>query len=160
MVNLQFYRNTALTNFLNRQIGKRTLEAGILEDRPAALFKRERAGDLAGGKRNKTAGNSKNVTLRQLMMKFEVAYNILLAPWRSPTTREERSVLINELTRDMASRQHNDRRLLNAAQAVIRNPIARGEYGQNTPQTAKAKGFNRLLINTGRFFNTIKVRFK
>lgn len=159
MPDLQFYATQSLSNFLNRQVGKRTLEAGILEDRPAAKFKRERAGDLAGGPRNKMAGNS-SVNLRQLMAVFEQKYNILLAPWRNPSTRRLRHLLVNELVRDMASWGRNGQRLLNAAQAVIRNPLARGEYGENSRTTAARKGFNRLMINTGRLFNAIKVRFK
>lgn len=159
MPDLEFYASQSLSNFLNRQIGKRTMEAGILEDKPAAKFKRERAGDLAGGPRNKIGGNAE-ISLRQLMKNFEQKYNILLAPWRNPTTRRLRHLLINELVRDMASWGRNGQRLLNAAQAVIRNPLAREEYGNNSRSTVARKGFNRLMINTGRFFNAIKVRFK
>jgi len=52
----------------------------------------------------------------------------------------------------------NQRRLENAVQALVRNPITRGEYGSNKRGTAAAKGFNRLLIDTGQVFQNIKAR--
>jgi hypothetical protein len=48
--------------------------------------------------------------------------------------------------------------LTNAIQAIVRNPILRGDYGRNNLFTQKVKGFNRLMIDTGQFFNNIKAR--
>ena len=49
-------------------------------------------------------------------------------------------------------------RIINAVQAVVRNPILRGAYGKNSAKTAKTKGFNKLLMDTGQLFKNIKAR--
>jgi hypothetical protein len=49
----------------------------------------------------------------------------------------------------------NIRRVENLLQAVVRNPILRGDYGTNKAATADAKGFNRHLIDTGQMFKAI-----
>lgn len=51
-------------------------------------------------------------------------------------------------------------RILNGMQAVVRNPILRGEYGRNERKWAKKKGFDDALLMTGQFFKAIKARFK
>jgi hypothetical protein len=50
------------------------------------------------------------------------------------------------------------KRVQNLLQAVIRNPILRGDYGRNAMSTARNKGFNRLFIDTGQFFRAIKAK--
>lgn len=52
----------------------------------------------------------------------------------------------------------NERRLANAVQAVVRNPIMRMDYGRNSPATARKKGFNRLLWDSAQMFKAIKGR--
>lgn len=44
----------------------------------------------------------------------------------------------------------------NLVQAIVRNPILRGDYGSNAPLTILKKGFDRAMIDTGQFFNSIK----
>ena len=158
MINVQFKASEKLARMLNTRLSGFDIEVGILQDGPVAKWKRERAGDLAGGPRNKQAGTSNQMTLRKQLGKFNVMYNLLLAPWRSKDNKDI-LVLIREMARSGLKAGGGRRRFLNAAQAVVRNPIARAEYGDNTAGWAKAKGFNRLLINTGRLFNSIKARF-
>jgi hypothetical protein len=43
-------------------------------------------------------------------------------------------------------------------QAIVRNPILRGDYGKNKKETIKRKGFDRYMIDTGQFFNSIIAR--
>ena len=52
------------------------------------------------------------------------------------------------------------KRVENLLQAVVRNPILKQEYGQNSAKTADAKGFNRNLIDTAQMFKSIKARAK
>ncbi len=48
------------------------------------------------------------------------------------------------------------KRVENLLQAVVRNPILRGDYGKNSAAGARAKGFNRFMIDTGQLFKNIK----
>lgn len=50
------------------------------------------------------------------------------------------------------------KRVENLLQAVVRNPILRGDYGRNSPATAKAKGFNRFMIDTAQLFQAITAK--
>ena len=66
---------------------------------------------------------------------------------------------LNDIVKDMNG-QDLHQRILNGFQAVVRNPILRGEYGKNTSPWARKKGFNQLLMMTGQFFKNVKARFK
>ncbi len=48
------------------------------------------------------------------------------------------------------------KRVENLLQAIVRNPILRGDYGHNSRLTRKIKGFDRLGIDTGQLFKNIK----
>jgi hypothetical protein len=45
-------------------------------------------------------------------------------------------------------------------QAIVRNPILKGEYGRNSRLTQKIKGFNRYMIDTAQLFKNIKADVK
>lgn len=158
MINAKFHTSESLTRFLNTRLRGFDVEVGILENKPAAKWKHQQAGQLAGGPRNRQGGSNKEVSLQALMDKFNTAFNILLAPWRKESNKDI-VLLIREMVRNLANKSDR-RRFLNTAQAVVRNPISRGEYGKNSAAWAHIKGFNRLMINTGRFFTAIRARFK
>jgi hypothetical protein len=50
------------------------------------------------------------------------------------------------------------KRMENLAQAIIRNPILRGDYGSNSALTKKIKGFDRFMFDTGQLFQSIKAK--
>lgn len=50
-------------------------------------------------------------------------------------------------------------RILNAVQAIVRNPLLRSEYGRNSEKWAKYKMFNKWGFLTGQFFKNIKAKF-
>jgi hypothetical protein len=50
------------------------------------------------------------------------------------------------------------RNVENLLQAIVRNPILRGDYGHNKKKTADAKGFDRHLFDTGQMFKAIKAK--
>lgn len=50
------------------------------------------------------------------------------------------------------------KRVENLLQAVVRNPILKLEYGDNTAITADMKGFDRHLFGTGQTFKAIKAK--
>lgn len=52
------------------------------------------------------------------------------------------------------------KRAENLLQAVVRNPILRGEYGSQSKITTTIKGFYRPMIDTAQLFRAIKARCK
>lgn len=48
-----------------------------------------------------------------------------------------------------------NQRLQNLLQAIVRNPILRGDYGHNSKLTKAIKGFDRLGIDTSQLFRGI-----
>ncbi len=155
MMNAQFHTHESLNRFLQERLKRFDVNVGVQTDGPSAYAKNGvQAGQLAGGPRNRQAGPNKAVTLRALMQQFNVRYHLLSAPWRAAANQDVTRV-VQEIARNLKTKG-DLRRFINAAQAVVRNPIARGDYGGNSEQWAKIKGFNRLMINTGKFFNSIK----
>lgn len=61
---------------------------------------------------------------------------------------------------DLVQGRTQAKRLENTLQAVVRNPILRGDYGANKALTVKIKGFNRLMIDTGQFFKAITAKVR
>lgn len=66
--------------------------------------------------------------------------------------------LLDEFFRIIGDTKKPVKRLTNAVQALIRNPITRGDYGKNRKATAETKGFNTLFVDTGQLFNAIKAK--
>lgn len=52
------------------------------------------------------------------------------------------------------------KRAENLLQAIVRNPILRGDYGSNSPLTQKIKGFDRFMIDTAQLFKALRARIK
>lgn len=52
----------------------------------------------------------------------------------------------------------SENRMVNLVQAIVRNPILRRDYGNNSLKTQMIKGFDSPMIDTGQFFNSIKAR--
>lgn len=155
MINTNWSTEQRINNFLNTRLKRFDVNVGVRTDGPSAYAKNGvRAGQLAGGPRNRQRGPNKAVTVRAIMEMFNERYNLLLAPWRAAANKDVTRV-VEEIARSLRT-PGDMRRFLNAAQAVVRNPIARGDYGENSERWAKIKGFNRLLINTGKFFTSIK----
>lgn len=156
MMNLSFTAKQSLPKMLFKQVSKYNAEIGILEDGPAAKWKKEPKTLRGVGTVNRIAGNSKK-TLREVMTVFNLKYNLLLAPFRNKNNKEVLRV-VDDIARDL-KKGGNGNRVRNGLQAAVRNPISRKEYGDNSAKWAKAKGFNFLFVNTGRLFRSIKVRF-
>lgn len=148
-----------LKGLVQADLDKFTVQVGILEDAPAAKWKGPPRHFL-GGKANRQAGADQNTTLSEILSKFEAVYNLLAGPWKEKGNKEVVQVT-QEIQSSLAKSraQVADRnRFENAAQAVVRNPILRGDYGHNSKAWEETKGFDRLLINTGKLFSRIRAR--
>lgn len=86
-----------------------------------------------------------------------VGVNLLSAPLKQKKSKDIMS-LLNWFFKMVQGSNSAIKRLENALQALIRNPILRGDYGGNTELTAKIKGFDRLFIDTGQVFKNITAK--
>lgn len=110
--------------------------------------------NFAGGPARKVSRTQGSSTTSELATKFENEYNIFSAPLENEKNYEVIKVL-EYLVSWYFQGEDNRKRIENGAQAVVRNPILRGDYGHNSSKTIETKGFDRILIDTAQFFNSI-----
>lgn len=153
------------------------LEVGIIEDKKhfipqklGGLFvKKKKDGTLevgvrglkrlAGGDARKASKKTSDVWLSDISRWMRRKYNYLEAPLKNPNNKEIKQIISTYLKFCNDSKNSSNlKRLNNALQALVRNPITRSEYEGNSLRTIRAKGFDRPMIDTGQFFNAIKAR--
>lgn len=121
-------------------------------------------GSFAGGPVRKTRPGRSNKTNKQVA-NWVIAYagNIFTIPFKSQSSKDIikfSQVYLAELLKDNPRAIMSSKRVVNLMQAIIRNPILRGEYKMHDAKTGKRKGFTRSLIDTGQFFRSIKVEMR
>lgn len=149
---------------LNGRFGKYKFEVGILEDKPHKDAKRGVRGlkgadvktTFAGGPRRKV-GNTSSKTVAQVSKanRQRLGFNYLSRPFK------EKSSDIIKFSREffrLAFGKSEPKRCENLLQAIVRNPILRGDYGGNSPLTIAIKGFDRGMIDTAQLFKNLKAR--
>jgi hypothetical protein len=144
---------------LKKQIEKYSFEVGILDDTSAKTAIKGTLSNFAGGPVRKGFRDEFTPTMKELATDLQEKYDWLNTPFKSEENREIRNFgeeYVKQVIKD--GEQPNIKRLENLMQAIVRNPILRGDYGHNTPQAIQAKGFDRLMIDTGTFFKSIKAR--
>lgn len=143
-------------------------EVGILEDKPHREARRGQRGQggkdvlssYAGGPIRK-AGRASGQSVAQVSAENSkrLGFNYLLRPFQK---KNDSDILkfANEFMK-MVLGKSKDKRVENLIQAIVRNPILRGEYGApNSELTQKIKGFDRPMIDTGQLFKNIRARVK
>lgn len=156
-----------LDKMIEGELGKYRFEVGILENKrhylPATgdtyLTKGQPAYyNYAGLKLRKPSSYKYNGTLYSVARDMDQAFKWLRKPFMLQSNEDLFNVLyfIVENMNGKETRQ----RIINGIQAVVRNPILRGAYGRNSAKTAKKKGFNKLLMDTGQLFKNIKARLR
>lgn len=121
-------------------------------------------GTFAGGSVRKTQPSRSGTTPTQVaayVMNF--AGNIFTVPFQMGTNADILKfshAYIKELLGSKGASITNNRRVKNLMQAIIRNPILRGDYKMHKQGTKAKKGFERSLIDTGQFFRSIQVIIK
>lgn len=148
---------TGLSKKLSYDIGKYTVEGGILEDKPRKAPKFGEYKTYAGKRLLKEGKASKGAKMAEVAKYLDERYNWLKEPFLRKNNKEVVQV-INDIAKDLNG-VGDKQRILNGFQAVIRNPILRGEYGSVSEKWAKRKGFEDALFMTGQFFKNIKTRF-
>jgi len=159
---LKLNMGTSWTLKLKNQIEGYEAVAGI-KVAPRREAQRPRSiGQYAGGSVRKTAPSRSGVTSTQVaayVMNF--AGNIFTIPFQMGTNQDIikfSHAYIKELLKGKSILNNN--RVKNLMQAIIRNPILRGDYRMHDKGTKAKKGFERSLIDTGQFFRSIQVIIK
>ena len=147
--------------------GKYTFEVGVLTDAPhkqARVGERGQGGkdvitSYAGGPARKTSRRNSGLTIAQVSAanRERMDVNYLTEPFEKKTS--DIIKFTNEFFK-LAFGKSEKRRAENLLQAVVRNPILRGEYGSNSTLTSRIKGFNRNMIDTAQLFKAIKAKVK
>jgi hypothetical protein len=147
--------------------GKYEFYVGVLEDGPhkdAATGKRGLKGadvitQYAGGPRRKLRVPNKDSGLTIAQVSHEnrkrLGYNYLTKPFEDRTS--DIIKFSNEFFRLVFGRSEK-KRAENLLQAIVRNPILRGEVGHQSALTSKIKGFVRPMIDTAQLFKAIRAR--
>ena len=158
------------------RIEKFYFETGVLEDKPHRLPKKRLKGEktnspgllktYAGGPARATGRRKSGLTIAQVSerLRKNTGINFYTRPWKKTASKASTDLVrfIRSFMKliTQGGKLQEKKRLENALQAVVRNPILRGEYGKNSPATAKAKGFNRFMIDTAQLFRAIKSRVR
>ncbi len=151
---------------LQGRFGKYSFEVGVLEDGPhydAKTGKRGLGGqDVLSSYANgdiRKSGNkySKNISDVSKANRDRLGFNYLSEPFKNKSSD------IIKFSREffkLAFGRSEKRRCENLLQAIVRNPILRGEYGPQSALTTKVKGFDRPMIDTAQLFKSIKAACK
>lgn len=150
---------------LKGRFNKYSFEVGILDNGPYFLPKRGERGlkgtdviaRYAGGPVRKKSNKTSGLNLNQISKenRKNLGFNYLKRPFARKNSDIVR--FSNEFFK-YAFGKSEPKRLTNLLQAIVRNPILKGEYGTNSALTQKIKGFNRIMIDTAQLFRAIKAR--
>lgn len=144
------------------------MEVGVLEDAPHKLPKERPPGaenfnanltTYAGGPVRKKSSQAGPLTIAQVSEanRARTGKNYLTEPFKK---HDAEIVKFSEAFFKMASGKGESmrKRVENLLQAIVRNPILRGEYGRQAKSTTREKGFYRPMIDTGQLFKAIRAR--
>lgn len=143
---------------IQKEIGLYTFEVGILQDAPKKLRKKGASKNFAGMSINANGKTSTGASLAQVAKFNDNRFGWLKKPFKLSGNKEVLAVVKEIAAQTFGKKTLNNKRLENAVQAVIRNPILRGDYGSNAASTIKQKGFDKLGIDTAQFFKAIKAK--
>lgn len=136
---------------------KYEFQVGILIDKPHKNAQSQSKGlkSYAGGPARKTSSKSSGKTIGEVSeeLRKHIGINFYSKPFSSKGNKDILKFV--ESFFDLCAGRTQARRAENLLQAIVRNPILRGDYGRNSSVTAKIKGFNRLMIDTAQLFRAI-----
>lgn len=144
--------------------GKYSFEVGILEDGPHydaatgvhGLKGQDVITQYAGGPRRKLASprkSEKSISEVSKDMRERLGFNYLTKPFDDKSS--DIIKFANEFMKLVFGRTQK-KRVENLLQAIVRNPILRGDYKTESPLTQKIKGFSRPMIDTAQLFRAIR----
>ncbi len=144
------------------RFGKYEFQVGILQDGPHLKPQRGVRGqggqdvisNYAGGPVRKKSSDDSGLAVSDVSkaMSDRLGFNYLSEPFHKKSS--DIIKFTNEFFK-LAFGRSEKRRSENLLQAVVRNPILRGDYGHNGELTQKIKGFDRYMIDTAQLFKAI-----
>lgn len=160
-------------NFLDAEI--KTLEGinihvGILDKQKQAKTAKPNTEKMVGntGQKGRRVGKNAEITLGQLAIYLDNRYGVFTDA-ADNFNNQDLNVVTQELIKAFSGDPVNERRIQNAAIALIRNPIMRKDFGSNAKTTVdggigyngykvQGKGFDWPMVDTGTFFTNIKAK--
>lgn len=153
----RFKRNVA------GRFGKYSFEVGVLTDGPHSspakgqrgLKGKDVIGSYAGGPVRRKSGKPSGLSISDVSksLRERLGVNYLTEPFK------DKSADIIKFSKEffkLVFGRSERKRVENLLQAIVRNPMLRGDYGSNSALTQKIKGFDRLTIDTAQLFKSIK----
>lgn len=145
-------------------VGKYTFEVGILNDAEHKQAQEHGIHDTpdlksyAGGPIRKTTRKPSGKSISQVFKDNQERLNTDML--KEPFQKKSSDIIkfTDAFLKMVFSPKSMTKRVENLLQAIVRNPILRGDYGDNTATTADNKGFNRGLIDTAQMFKSIRAR--
>ncbi len=144
------------------------MEVGVLEDAPhknpaerppGAQNFNQNLSSYAGGPVRKKGRTDGPLTIAQVSAenRDRIGVNYLTQPFKNSSSE---IIQFSTAFFKMASGKSTSmrKRVENLLQAIVRNPILRGEYGRQARSTTREKGFYRPMIDTAQLFKAIKAR--
>ncbi len=135
---------------------------GVLEDGPYITPKRGVRGlkgqdvisNYAGGPIRQKSSQDSGQMISDVSKanRDRLGINYLLEPFKKKSS--DIIKFTNEFFK-LAFGRSQKRRCENLLQAIVRNPILRGDYGPNSALTKKIKGFDRSMIDTAQLFKAL-----
>lgn len=145
---------------------KYSFQVGVLVDGPHKDPKRGERGKkgqdvlstYAGGPiRKKSTKSSESISEVSASLREKLGVNYLVAPFKNKSSD---IIKFTKTFFQLAFGRSQPKRLENLLQAIVRNPMLRGDYGSNSAVTKKIKGFDRSTIDTAQLFKAIKAAVK
>lgn len=147
--------------------GKYEFEVGVLNDKPhrepmrgeRGLKGADVIGKYAGGSVRKASRKPSGMSVAEVSAanRDRLGFNYLTEPFEKKNS--DIIKFSNEFFKLVFGRSQK-KRCENLLQAIVRNPILRGDYGGNSALTQKIKGFNRGMIDTAQLFKAIRAVVK
>lgn len=134
---------------------------GVLQDGPHkdAASKKKGLSSYAGGPiRKKTPQSSLSISEVSERLRKNTGINIYTEPFQSKKNKD--ILAFTKIFFEVCAGRSQPKRAENLLQAIVRNPILRGDYGRNSKVTTKIKGFNRFMIDTAQLFKAITAKVK
>lgn len=155
------------TKKVQGMFGKYSFEVGVLQDAPHKEARRGERGkkgldvrsSYAGGPRRKVSNKNSGLSIAQVSAenRKRLGYNYLTKPF------EQKSSDIIKFTDTffkLVFGRSQKKRCENLLQAIVRNPLLRGEVGTQSLLTTTIKGFYRPMIDTAQLFKAITAKCK
>lgn len=138
---------------------KYEFQVGILEDAPHRKAKKG-IKSYAGGPARKISSQASGLTISEVSerLRKHTGINFYTKPFNSKKNKDILAFI--KVFFDLCAGRTEARRAENFLQAIVRNPILRGDYGSNSAVTVKIKGFDRFMIDTSQLFQSIKAKVK